>query len=170
MEPACHGRDRPEPAARTTRSFDQRRCCVLTSKKKQNRNFGGNALRRSCRSDDPGRGAPPGDPAGGKCNAVARGEQRARRCAMCSGTLGEASGFGLASGAIVTAGGVSVREINPKTHMQPGSGVPRLYFGGGSLTSTPIRAASTRRLCSPPAAPDQIYKKRKNQHYVCYCD
>lgn len=95
--------------------------------KNKNRNFG-NALgellpqkmipvvvRRS--------GIPPEE----KCNAVTR-EQRASLRNVLRHFRVEVSGFGPLSGAIVTAGGVSVREIDPKT-MQS-KRVPGLYFAG----------------------------------------
>lgn len=62
-----------------------------------------------------------------KCNAVTR-EQRAALREVLRRFRVEISGFGPLSGAIVTAGGVSVREIDPKT-MQSKL-VPGLYFAG----------------------------------------
>lgn len=62
-----------------------------------------------------------------KCNAVTR-EQRAALRGVLRRFRVEISGFGPLSGAIVTAGGVSVREIDPKT-MQSKL-VPGLYFAG----------------------------------------
>lgn len=62
-----------------------------------------------------------------KCNAITR-EQRAALLDVLKRFSVEISGFAPLSGAIVTAGGVSVREIDPKT-MQS-KWVSGLYFAG----------------------------------------
>ena len=62
-----------------------------------------------------------------KCNAITR-EQRAALLDVLKRFSVEISGFAPLSGAIVTAGGVSVREIDPKT-MQS-KRVSGLYFAG----------------------------------------
>lgn len=95
--------------------------------KNRNRNFG-NALdallpqkmipvviRRS--------GIPPEE----KCNTVTRG-QRAALLDVLKRFRVEISGFGPLSGAIVTAGGVSVKEIDPKTMRS--KKISGLYFAG----------------------------------------
>ena len=62
-----------------------------------------------------------------KCNSVTR-EQRAALLEVLKHFSVEISGFAPLSGAIVTAGGVSVKEIDPKT-MQSKL-IPGLYFAG----------------------------------------
>lgn len=65
-----------------------------------------------------------------KCNTITR-EQRAVLLNVLKHFTVEISGFAPLSGAIVTAGGVSVKEVDPKT-MQSKL-VPGLYFAGEIL-------------------------------------
>ena len=65
-----------------------------------------------------------------KCNTITR-EQRAVLLNVLKHFTVEISGFAPLSGAIVTAGGVSVKEVDPKT-MQSKL-IPGLYFAGEIL-------------------------------------
>ena len=65
-----------------------------------------------------------------KCNTITR-EQRAGLLDVLKHFTVEISGFAPLSGAIVTAGGVSVKEVDPKT-MQSKL-IPGLYFAGEIL-------------------------------------
>ena len=65
-----------------------------------------------------------------KCNTITR-EQRAVLLDVLKHFTVEISGFAPLSGAIVTAGGVSVKEVDPKT-MQSKL-IPGLYFAGEIL-------------------------------------
>ena len=64
-----------------------------------------------------------------KCNTITR-EQRAVLLDVLKHFTVEISGFAPLSGAIVTAGGVSVKEVDPKT-MQSKL-IPGLYVCGGN--------------------------------------
>lgn len=114
--------------ALTSEQLDQR--LLRDLEKNKNRNFSNSldellpqkmipvVVRRS--------GIPPEE----KCNTITR-EQRAVLLDVLKHFTVEISGFAPLSGAIVTAGGVSVKEVDPKT-MQSKL-IPGLYFAGEIL-------------------------------------
>ena len=113
--------------ALTPEQLDQR--LLRDLEKNKNRNFSNSldellpqkmipVVRRS--------GIPPEE----KCNTITR-EQRAVLLDVLKHFTVEVSGFAPLSGAIVTAGGVSVKEVDPKT-MQSKL-IPGLYFAGEIL-------------------------------------
>lgn len=106
-----------------------------------------------------------------KCNTITR-EQRAVLLDVLKHFTVEISGFAPLSGAIVTAGGVSVKEVDPKT-MQSKL-IPGLYFAGKFWTWTRTRAALT---CRSPLQRDtrraRICKLSlyiRKLYYVCNSD